>query len=408
MFEQIFYYLKYKLPKYFSLLFLFFPFTGSCFIEGDIEGSFRVRTTWLKPQSTDPSSFLFHGRADIKGEFYFSNEFQAKLLFLTANSYKKEWSLKESVKIYPSIKWLISEDLELRLGRNIYKNKFHQIVSLNDYEPYFYTFDGLFLEYSTKILNVNFWGASLPNRWVGTEQVQKFKYGFGFFLDIKSVSDYIDHFNAHVAYLDTSFFKGESKKISRYGLGLEGTINPMNLIYTLVAVGHGSGFRFKLEENMYHFQLSYFYPEFFNSKIFVGYHTDSSHYEPWLYDRHENAGLLDMFLWGNLTYYFLGLSSSVTDLVDIQVLFYDLSSTETGLIQMGYFGSLLDAGGKNSISVDHKNLGRELDVRLKTRFSKSFEVHLLTGIFIPHLKSQKLWTKKDFYNNIQLTGFYKF
>ena len=62
---------------------------------------------------------------------------------------------------------------------------------------------------------------------------------------------------------------------------------------------------------MYHFLLSYSWPFLPNSRIFVGYHTDSTKYQPWLYDRHKNAGLLDIFLWGNLTYYFFGFSGSV-------------------------------------------------------------------------------------------------
>ena len=386
---------------------LFFSFVASSFSEGDIEGSFRIRAILPQTQSGSPPSLLTLGQLHIKGDFQPSNKLKTQVHFLSSNSYGQILSFEESIRIYPSGNWLISEDLELRLGRNIYESQFHQIVSINDYEPFFYTFDGVFLEYSTEILNVNFWSAYLPKRWIGGDQVQEFKYGFGFFLDIESVSDYIDYFNAHVAYLGDSFFKEESKKISRYGLGLEGTISPFDLAYTLVAVGHGNGIQFKPEENMYHFRMSYSHPEIFNSKIFVGYHTDSSQYNPWLYDRHENAGLLDIFLWGNLTYYFLGLSGSVLDLFDIQISFYDFSSTAKGTgLQAGYFGSLIKAENKNF--AEYPDSGRELDVQIKKQIRKDFKIHLLAGLFVPQLNSQKFFKSKDFYSNIQLTGFYKF
>ena len=368
-------------------------------------GSFRIRAISPRVQSGSPS-LLTLGRFHIKGDFPLSNKLKTQVHFLSSNSYGQTLSFEESIRIYPSGNWLISEDLELRLGRNIYESKFHQIVSINDYEPFFYTFDGVFLEYSTEVLNVNFWSAYVPKRWIGADQIQEFKYGFGFFLDIESVSDYIDYFNAHVAYLGDSFFEGESKKISRYGLGLEGTISPFDLAYTFVAVGHGDGIQFKPKENMYHFRMSYSHPEIFNSKIFVGYHIDSSQYNPWLYDRHENAGLLDIFLWGNLTYYFLGLSGSVADLFDIQISFYDFSLTEKGPIQMGYFGSLIKEKNKTFLKYPHS--GQELDVQLKKQISKDFKFHLLAGLFVPQLNSQEFFKSKDFYSNIQLTGFYKF
>ena len=51
-------------------------------------------------------------------------------------------------------------------------------------------------------------------------------------------------FNIHAAYLADSFFERQELKMSRYGLGLEGTIDPMNLAYTVVTVGHGEGVQF--------------------------------------------------------------------------------------------------------------------------------------------------------------------
>ena len=142
------------------------------------------------------NTFFMQARArvHVKGKFQFNNELKTQLDFLSSNAYEQSTSVKQNFKIYPTFSWLLNEDLELSFGRNIYENKFHQLVSINDYEPFFYTFDGMFLEYSTRILSVNFWGARLPGRWVGLKQIEEFEYGFGFFLDIESLSDYVENF----------------------------------------------------------------------------------------------------------------------------------------------------------------------------------------------------------------------
>ena len=98
---------------------------------------------------------------------------------------------------------------------------------------------------------------------MGLKLEQDFKYGFGFFLDIKFTENYIKSFNFHVAYLANSLNQSSSEKISRYGLALNGLFQPMNLNYTFIAIGHGSGFQFKMEENMYHFSINYSRPSFF-------------------------------------------------------------------------------------------------------------------------------------------------
>ena len=392
----------------FLILWLSFYPAKSSFAEGDIEGSFRVRGVLSQIQTKKEPLFLTLGRLHVKGEFRPSNEFKSQIHFLSSNSYGKTLSFEESIKIYPSASWLISEDLELSLGRILYENDFNEIVSINDYETFFYAFDGAFLEYSTKILNVNFWGAYLPKKKISTNPTEELKYGLGFFLDIESISDYINQFNAHVVYLGDSFFNKESQKSSRYGLGLKGSINQIHLAYTLVAIGHGDGVQFKLKENMYHFYVSYSRPEFFDSKISAGYHRDSSQYKPWLYDHHENAGFLDLFLWGNLNYYFLNLNISFPSLFDIDISFYDLKSTDEGSIQMGYFASLLNEKNKSFPTTKSQSLGKEIDIQLEKKISEDFEFHFLAGFFIPHLRIKEFFQNKDFYNNIQLTALYKF
>ena len=396
-----------------SSRFLFFKislwaFAGFCFSalgKTDKEGHFLVRS--FSPNNL--KSFNSYSELFIHTAFYPSNELKVQSQFLFPQFYgKAPLLLKSPIEVYPSANWLIYEDIQLKLGRNIYNNLFHQIVSSNPYEASLYSFDGVFLEYSASILNLNVWSAYLPKKWIGLKQEQGLRYGAGFFLDIKLKESYIDSFNFHVAYLTDSLVQSSAEKMSRYGLALKGFVQPIQLNYTFIAIGHGSGFQFKMEENMYHIALDYFRPDFLNSRFFTGYHIDSPQYDPWLYDRHKNAGLSDMFLWGNLNYYFAGLSLSPMDRLDIKIIFYGFSSTQKGSIQLGYLGAWTHKQQNNSISVSQQKLGKELGLQIKSQISKEFQIKLTTGLFFSHINSKDFLKKEGLYNNIQLAGLYKF
>ncbi len=398
----------FSLQKFIIIPFLLFLFTENGFAEWDIEGSLRARGILSYSERLSNPLFLGQGKFFLKGEYHPSNRFRGRIQFLAANPYGKN-SFKDFFRVFPSGSWFINKDLELKLGRTTYQNNFHQIVSINDYEPFFNVFDGAFLEYSANVININFWGAHLPKRWVGAKEIQEFKYGFGFFMDIKSISDYVDHFNIHAAYLGETFFKKDSENMSRYGFGLQGTINPINLSYTFVAVGHSKGIKFiKIDEDMYHIQLNYSYPDFFNSNVFAGYHTDSSVYSPWLYDHHKNAGLMNLFLWGNLTYYFFGFSSELDSLFNMEISFYDFLPKKGKNTPGRRVGFLYSRANKNSINLDNQSLGRELDVKFEKKIRKNFEIQLLAGLFIRRSTSKSILKKEDFLSNVQLTGLYKF
>ena len=402
-------YNKYKKLFFFlktSLLLAVTIFSPSSLGKTDIEGSFLTRGLIIPENLKNSSNY---SQLYLKTKFYPSNELKVQTHFLFSQFYgDSPFSLQRATELYPLASWLITENIQMKVGRNVYDNPFNEIISSNPYESVFYSLDGIFLEYNTSILNLNIWSAYLPKKWLGLKQEENFKYGLGFFLDIKLTENYIKSFNFHVAYLANSFNQDDKDKISRYGLALKGFIQPIHLNYSFIAVGHGSGFQFKLEEDMYHLTLDYDLSHFFNIHSFIGYHTDSSQYDPWLYDRHENAGFFDMFLWGNLTYYFAGLSLSPINNLDVAVVFYDFKSTEKGSIQLGYIGSGLQQTKESSVSVNQEKLGQELDIQIKTKVSKDFHVKLTAGLFFSQIESKNFLKNNKLYNNLQLTGLFKF
>ena len=389
------------------------------FAKTALEGTFRLRSVASQAHKKNGFSFFMRDRLYIEGEFRPDNKTAVGLGFSSSSTYGQKLSLAETVKIYPSGSLLLTEDMELKLGWNLYENKFPEIASVNNYEDFVYAFQGVFLEYSARFMNVSFWGGwppELPNLKLADSKVDQ-NFGFGFFLDLDLTVDFVDYVSLYAAYLgDPSIKEGEEvhstqQKVSRYGAGLKGNFYLLDLSYTAVAAFYGKGFQFgSWEESMYHLKLGFSRPDFFNGKIVAGWHKDSPNYRSWLYDRHENAGLLDLFLWGNLSYYFLGLSASLTDEIDIELFITDFRTTEKGPIQLGQFGLLQaeQVAGGESLESQGTQLGKEVDMRLEAKIDDYFEVGLMAGLFFPHAASRNLFLKEKFYNNIQLTGLYKF
>ena len=119
-----------------KLLFALAIFSNVSLGKADVEGSFLARSL-LTPKNLKSSSN--YSQLYLKGKFHPSNELKSPDLFFYFHNFYSEspFSLENSIEIYPSANWSIHEDIQLKLGRNIYDNPFHQIVSSNPYESRF-------------------------------------------------------------------------------------------------------------------------------------------------------------------------------------------------------------------------------------------------------------------------------
>ena len=396
--------------KFQNIFFLSCLFYFPAFGEIDFSGFLRVRGVGTEIQNNQNVDFSTHHTVQLKASIHPSPTYQTHFWLLSSSQFGEWGPLDEIFRIHAVGQWAITENLEFRIGRMPYETGFRQIISFNNYEDYPYAFEGAFLSYNTSLVNVDLWGAYVPKTWKGSKEISEFKYGAGIFLDIKSVSEYLNRVNLHLTYLEQASEK--SSKMTRYGLGFEGNIPHINVDYSLLGIAHGSGFKFKPEHKMYHVKIAYSQVEWYNSQFFGGYHNDSQKYNPWLYDRHDYGGLLDILLWGNLRYFFLGYSISFTDLFDLKICFYDMRPTEEGDIHLGRYGSLLlssdDSKDRNSFSPQKNHLGRELDIQLRKEISKDFLVDFLAGVFFPGKGMKTLFKDKNYYSNIQLSTTYKF
>jgi len=369
-----------------------------------IEGSFLLRGSVFQIQSPIIKDFLTYSQLSLKNEFQPSNNLKTQIYFLSSQNYGQDPSLKKLVQFYPSASWLLRENIEIQTGRNFYKNQFSSF-SINSFESSWYSLDGFLLTYISSLVNFDFWSAYLPERWIAGERKREFNYGFGFFLNIDMDSFYIDSLNFEVSYLADSFLDQKANKMSRYGFNIKGRINEFDLDYQLFTTGHSSGLEFKLEENMYHGELRYKKTDFFNSVFSIGYHTDSSDYNPWLYNRHERAGFSDFLQWRNLSYYFIQAKFSPLTKLAVQMMFLNFNSNSQGEMDLGYFGSAIH--GSSQLSVEKGKLGQELSLKVLSQISQEIEVQFLTAFFLSQTEALSK-NKKSFFNNMQLSAFYKF
>ena len=370
-----------------------------------VEGSFLLRNTGFQMQSPVIKNFSTYSQLYLKSEFQPTNDFKAQIHFLSSQNYGEKLDVKELVQFYPSAGWLLSENIELQAGRNFYENN-SSSFSLNSFENSWYSLDGFILAYTSSIVDFDFWSAYLPERWTAGERKREFDYGFGFFLNIDMDSFYIDSLHFEVSYLGDSFLDQNTDKMSRYGFNIQGNISEFDLDYNFFAIGHSSGLEFKLEENMYHGEIHYKKPDFFKSAFSVGYHTDSSNYNPWFYNRHKHAGLSDFLQWRNLSYYFVQADFSPLAKLAVEMMFLNFNSSSPGEIDLGYFGSAIHDQAKN-LSVRKGNLGQELNLKILSQINQEIEIQFLTAFFLSQTEALSK-NKKSFYNNIQLSAFYKF
>lgn len=353
-------------------------------------------------------------------------------------------------------KWFLTKEFSIRFGRVPFESIFHQILSSNFYERYLYVFDGLFLNYSTDFISVDLWSSLVPKRWVGDKEIEELNKGAGLTIDVYSVSDFLSHFNFHLVYLFNSLENllvqdqnlqtpnlqnqnlpsqtiqnrnlesgafsqpnntglarlSHQKKITRFGLGIEGHLTNFNLNYKLIGIAHGQGFKFKTEESMLHAEVSYNLAKWYSSHFKIAYHVDTKNYNPWLYDRHNNGGLLDLFIWGNLTYVLLAYESSFNKWFDLKISFYQIESTDGENNHVNFYGdylnkqqSIFNSSGSQSSYGNY--LGKEIDIEAFRKINKKFTFNALLGIFLPN-KSIKALIGKDFYARFQIQTQYQF
>ena len=278
-------------------------------VNGDFSGEARFRLG-VQNDNNELGSILSKAAVGDK----LNHEFRSVL----SGSFRANESLVGNVDVYTNISaapgrsglmfapygdWMISDELMLRAGVSSYEIADGSVIGMNDYNPVPTLLQGLFFTHSSE-----FFGADLVVARRGLlsvpSETDALRETLGILsLDVRSLPDVVKQANVHlIAPVNVDF------DVVRAGLTLGGGM--MGVSYR-VTVAHDNLVDFNSEGSyMLEGKLGYAYDMGSSTvKVYGGYHHEGSSYDPFLYDVHKNAGMLDTLKWGNgLAYAKAGLA----------------------------------------------------------------------------------------------------
>jgi hypothetical protein len=147
----------------------------------------------------------------------------------------------------------------------------------------------------------------------------------------------------------------------------------------------------KLSANMFDLMVGYSMSEMMGAKVSFGYHSDSGDdadannegtYQSLYYDRHNYGGLMDVFRWGNLSYWNLNASFMAKEDLEVGAGYYMFSRTSAeGDTLFGDRLSGYEKGG--DFAASQTDLGSELDLFANKSYESGFKIGSRLGMFMP-------------------------
>ena len=320
--------------------------------------------------------------------------------------------------------WMVSDDFTMRIGRMNFQIADGTVFAYNDWEQNPGAFDGLTGTWEAEFGRFTGFVFNYEERTQGTGEAADPKHtAYGLSFDLKSMPDWMKMVNVHVIQDNNDAVKtsaaatapgttvqsNDAQKTLRYGLGLGFNFGMIDAKahyaaqsgdYRSVAT-NGAKTSLDAKGMMYQAELGFNLESFMASRFHVMYHVDSGdangtdgdaeQYDPYFYEQHANAGLMDLFGWGNLTHIAIGWTLKPTDRTDYGVSYNMFSRTESkGTTNFGRFGAGLGQGSGTS-----DKLGDEIDLWTEHRYDGGLSTMLRLGYFMPGDRYDNTTTKKD-------------
>lgn len=282
--------------------------------------------------------------------------------------------------------WMASDNLIIRAGRSCMEMADSTIISCNSWENVQKAYDGMIFTYDHEAVRASFFGV---NAWEDTANIDgdaddDDMLFYGLIFDIKSLPEFFKMANIHAISIANQMAK-ESQ--TRFGLTLGG--DTMGIDYRLTYEMQGgkdlSGGDVTAKGTMADVEVGYSMPDTMKFRIWVGYHmdsgddgtdaTDNSHYDQFHYDRHNNAGLMDVMQWGNLTYLHAGVSLEPMENLGVELAYHQFTASEEDGVNMvtGFTGNV---AGESA-------LGSEIDLTLTHSYGENLSIAYRFGTFTP-------------------------
>lgn len=308
---------------------------------------------------------------------------------------RNEWTLQQAWA-----NWNVDTFLSLKFGRQPLELGRGLVYGLNDWEnlPSFY--DGFAMSFDWPTMELELFALKINDleRSSGSVSADPEQNHYVVRLGFKDLSDKVKLAELHFAQINTeageepgtSTVAYEKQRLQRFGLDLE-----LSGIYyefgTSVSYVVGtediSAVENKAKQLMADMELRFIWPDFEQLNVWVGAHYDTgddtpgdgenTQYDGLFYNIHQNAGRLDFFRFGNLTYTRLGFSMNLLSQYSFGAEYFMFQKTQEGGANR-LATSILANDFDNGVYVfgNDKDLGQELDIW----FAKTFRSGVLVEV----------------------------
>lgn len=322
--------------------------------------------------------------------------------------------------------WMASNELLIRFGRGALAMADGRVIGVNDWGPTPNAFEGVLFTWDKEFARFNAYGvkfAQLTGASVSDPEINS----YGLNVDWKTLPEFLKMVNLHVIQVNVDADSsatatpvlGQLYKESRMRYGLVVSGDAMNVDYRLTYAAHtgkfsdltAAGTTTDREGSMIDAELGYRLPDWMNSRISFLYHTDTGDkdgvtdnklttYDPYFYDRHDNAGWMDIYLWGNLTYMQLRYTMDIMDDLSFAAQYLIFSQTEKAGSTTPGTNSF--SGTAAATAATENALGTELDLAVAKKYEGGLTITARAGMFSPGAEYAS--TTSDAYTQFFLEG----
>lgn len=327
--------------------------------------------------------------------------------------------------------WMASNELLIRFGRGALAMADGRVIGVNDWGPTPNAFEGVLFTWDKEFARFNAYGvkfaqllaSSDPGPSVSDPEINS----YGLNVDWKTLPEFLKMVNFHAIQVNVDAGMGAANTAvqtipqesrMRYGLVVSG--DAMNVDYRLTYAAHTGKYTnysgapsttTDREGSMIDAEFGYRLPDWMNSRISFLYHTDTGEkdgvtdnkattYDPYFYERHDNAGWMDIYLWGNLTYMQLRYTMDIMDDLSFAAQYLIFSQTEkAGSTSAGVNGFTGTAAGT---AATENALGTELDLAVAKKYEGGLTITARAGMFSPGAEYAS--TNSDAYTQLFLEG----
>ena len=291
--------------------------------------------------------------------------------------------------------WMASDAWMIKAGRGSFTMADGRVVSSNDYEDVSTAFDGAVASWDQEFARISFFGVRGAD--FGAFDNNAASNFMGFAADIKTLPGFLKSANVHYVQaktdgstaLTTALGADRKKDMTMAGFSVAGDAAGFDYRanYEMQSGDEGTATETDISANMMDLEFGYSLPEMMSSRFHVGYHMDSGTpgtgatknetYDGFYYDKHNNAGLMDVVGWGNLTYMRAGFTLSPMEDLTVAAEYFMFTQTEKD------GDNSVKGAVRPDVDADEDALGTELDLTVTKKYSNNFKISGSYRMFSP-------------------------